>query len=74
LVIDAMLDLDPERIVTVAQANQNACCAGAAATAVAGASRLGAVKAEHVAYATSYEKSPGDSFVGYVGVLMGRNK
>ena len=73
-VIDAMLDLDPERIVTVAQAKQNACCAGAAATAVAGASRLGAVKAEHVAYATSYEKSPGDSFVGYVGVLMGRNK
>jgi AmmeMemoRadiSam system protein B len=73
-VIEAMLDLDPERIVRVAQANQNACCAGAAATAVAGATRLGADKAEHVAYATSYEKSPGDSFVGYVGILMGKKK
>lgn len=74
LVIDAMLDLDSERIVKVAQSNQNACCAGAAATAVAGATRLGADMAEHVAYATSYEKSPGDSFVGYVGILMGKKK
>lgn len=74
LVIDAMLDLDPERIVAVARANQNACCAGAAATAVSVANRLGADKAERVAYSTSYEKSPGDSFVGYVGILMGRRK
>ena len=71
LVIDAMLDMDPVRVVEVARENQNACCAGAAATAVAGANHLGANRAEHVAYATSYEKSPGDSFVGYVGIVMG---
>lgn len=71
LVIDAMLDMNPERVVKVARENQNACCAGAAATAVAGAGHLGANRAETVAYATSYEKSPGDSFVGYVGIVMG---
>ena len=68
-----MLDMDPERVVQVARMNQNACCAGAAATAVAGASRLGANRAEPVDYATSYDKSPGDSFVGYVGIVMGSN-
>ena len=71
LVIDAMLEMDPERVVQVARANQNACCAGAAATAVAGAGHLGANRAETVDYATSYDKSPGESFVGYVGIVMG---
>ena len=33
-VIDAMLALEPERVITEALASQNACCAGAAATAI----------------------------------------
>ena len=71
LVIEAMLEMDPDRVIEVALSRRNACCAGAAAAAVAGARRLGADRARSVAYATSYEKSPGSSFVGYVGILFG---
>lgn len=69
-IIDAMLALDPEGVIREALASQNACCAGAAAAAIAAAKQLGAEAAETVAYATSYDKSPGDSFVGYVGVVF----
>jgi AmmeMemoRadiSam system protein B len=69
-VIDAMLALAPENVIDEALASQNACCAGAAATAIAAAKRLGADQADEIAYATSYDKSPGDSFVGYVGIVM----
>ncbi len=69
-VIDAMLALEPERVITEALASQNACCAGAAATAIEAARTLGANRADEIAYATSYDKSPGDSFVGYVGIVM----
>ncbi len=69
-VIDAMLAMNPDRVITEALASNNACCAGAAATALAAGQALGAEKAEMLAYATSYDKSPGDSFVGYVGILF----
>jgi len=69
-VIDAMLALEPETVINEALANQNACCAGAAATAIEAAKTLGAKQAHEIAYATSYDKSPGDSFVGYVGIVM----
>ena len=69
-VIDAMLAMDPDKVITEALANQNACCSGAAATAIAAAKQLGADKAETIAYATSYDKSPGDSFVGYAGIVF----
>jgi AmmeMemoRadiSam system protein B len=69
-VIDAMLAMAPENVISEALANQNACCAGAAATAIATGKELGAEKAETIAYTTSYDKSPGDSFVGYVGIVF----
>jgi AmmeMemoRadiSam system protein B len=69
-VIDAMLALEPEKVIREAQTSQNACCAGAAATAIEAAKSLGANQADEIAYATSYDKSPGDSFVGYVGIVM----
>lgn len=69
--IDAMLAMAPEQIITEGLKRQNACCAGAAATAIAAAKHLGASQAKSVAYATSYDKSPGDSFVGYAGVVFG---
>ena len=68
--VDAMLAMDPERVIKVASSNENACCAGAAATAISAAKELGASRAELVAYATSYDKSPGDSFVGYAGIVF----
>jgi len=69
-ILDAMTAMDPERVIREALESQNACCAGAAAAAIAAAKQLGAAEAETIAYATSYDKSPGDSFVGYAGVVF----
>ncbi|MEE8553905.1 MAG: AmmeMemoRadiSam system protein B, partial [Desulfobacterales bacterium] len=69
-VIDAMLAMDSHAVISEALTNQNACCGGAAAAAIAAAKKLGAENAESVAYATSYDKSPGDSLVGYVGIVF----
>ncbi len=69
-VINAMLALEPEKVIAEALASRNACCAGAAATAIEAAKNLGANQADEIAYATSFDKSPGDSFVGYVGIVM----
>lgn len=69
-VIDAMLAMDPEMVIKQSKKHQNACCAGAAAAAITAARQLGAEKGEKLAYASSYDKSPGDSFVGYAGILF----
>jgi AmmeMemoRadiSam system protein B len=69
-IIDLMLELDPAKVINEALASHNACCAGAAATAIETAKHLGAKHAESIAYATSHDKSPGDSFVGYVGIVL----
>jgi AmmeMemoRadiSam system protein B len=71
-VIDAMMELAPDKVIAEGLKNQNACCSGAAATALASAISMGATRTRQVAYATSYDKSPGDSFVGYVGLVFGR--
>jgi MEMO1 family protein len=68
-VIEAMLAMDPDQVMAEGIRNQNACCSGAAAAAVEAARSMGAAHSKEVAYATSYDKSPGDSFVGYVGVV-----
>lgn len=69
-VIDAMMALDPGGVISEALENQNACCAGAVAAALSAAKQLGSDHAELIAYATSYDKSPGDNLVGYVGVVF----
>jgi len=69
-IIEAMLDLDPKRLLTEALENQNACCPGAAATAIEAGRHLGAGEAESISYATSHDRSPGESFVGYVGIVF----
>jgi AmmeMemoRadiSam system protein B len=71
-VIRAMMEMDPEEVIRQARENQNACCAGAAGAAIAAVKQLGAGKAEVIRYATSYDKSPGESFVGYVGMVFGK--
>jgi hypothetical protein len=68
--VDTILAMDAHGILKQAREHQNACCSGAVATAVTAAKAMGAQKAHELAYATSYNKSPGDSFVGYVGVLF----
>jgi AmmeMemoRadiSam system protein B len=69
-IIEVMLKMDPEAVINEALSHQNACCSGAAATAMAASKQLGAKHAESIAYATSYDKSPGDSFVGYTGIVF----
>jgi hypothetical protein len=69
-IIETMLKMDPQRVIDEARSSQNACCAGAVATAIAAAKRMGAEAAETLAYATSYDKNPGESFVGYVGMVF----
>jgi MEMO1 family protein len=69
-VIDAMASLSPAKVLESAFDHHNACCAGAAATAICAAKTIGAGPAQVVTYATSYDKSPGDSLVGYVGMVF----
>ncbi len=71
-VIDAMLALNPEQVIEEGLRHENACCAGAAATAMAAAAHMGATHGASVAYGNSHDKSPGDSFVGYAGVVFGQ--
>jgi AmmeMemoRadiSam system protein B len=71
-VIDAMLAMDAQAVLREGLSHRNACCAGAVAGAIAAVRQLGATRAELVAYTSSYEKSPGDSFVGYAGVVFGQ--
>ncbi len=69
-VIDAILSMNPPSIIEEAQKKHNACCAGAAAAALSAGMALGAVQSRLVTYATSHEKSPGESFVGYAGIVF----
>jgi hypothetical protein len=69
-IIDTILVMDPEAVIKQSRQHQNTCCAGAVAAAITAARQLGAEKGIQLAYASSYDKSPGDSFVGYTGILF----
>ncbi len=69
-VIAAMAGMGPQAVIREGLEHDNACCAGAAAAAIAAGKALGSRRAEELVYATSYDKHPGDSFVGYVGMLF----
>jgi len=68
--VDLILQMDPGGVIRESLENHNACCSGAAATAIAAAKRLGARRAEKLVYGTSYDVRPDQSFVGYVGVVF----
>lgn len=67
--IGAMKAMDENAIIAQGLDHKNMCCPGAAAAAAAACKTLGAVKAVELDYATSFEKSASDSFVGYAGIL-----
>ncbi len=69
-VVDLMLQMDPEGVIHESMNNQNACCSGAVAAAIAASKKLGARKGEKLIHFTSYDVRPDDSFVGYVGVVF----
>jgi hypothetical protein len=68
-IVELMLDMEPEKVINESLNNRNACCGGAAAAAIEAVKQLGATESESLVYATSYDKSPSDSFVGYVGII-----
>jgi MEMO1 family protein len=68
--IDQALKLDGAGMLATAQKDQSACSAGGAVAAVAAAKKEGAAKAVLVDYYTSYDVMPGDSFVGYAGIVL----
>jgi hypothetical protein len=68
--LDETLKLDAPGMLRAGAEDQSACSAGGAAAAVAAAKKLGAAKAHLVDYYTSYDIMPGDSFVGYMGVVL----
>ena len=69
-IISTMISMDEPGILKEAMNSSNACCAGAAVAAVAAGKALGASKGELLCYTTSYDKSPGDSLVGYAGIVF----
>ena len=70
--IDAMMKQDESIIIAQGLENKNMCCPGAAAATVAACKKMGAVNAMEVDYATSYEKSASESYVGYSGILFSK--
>lgn len=67
--IEVMLSMNGNAVLKQASENFNACCGGAVAATVTAAKELGCLNGQVVAYSSSYDLSPGDSFVGYGGVV-----
>lgn len=68
-IVDLFLRMAPEEVISEAKERHNACCPGAAASAIEAALRLGANSAKLIGYHTSYDVLANESFVGYVGVV-----
>ena len=68
-VINYMLKLDENNVIKEAFENRNACCPGAAASAIYAAKKKGVQKGQLLSYTTSYDVSPATSFVGYAGIV-----
>ncbi len=69
--VDFMTALDATGVREEALRHHNACCMGAASTAVHLAKLLGATRGEVLDYYTSFDVSPNASFVGYAGIVFG---
>ena len=68
--IEAALALNPEAVIEGGLQRQNACCSGAAAATIQAGQHLGVSQGVLMAHTTSYDKIPGDSFVGYAGIAF----
>jgi len=68
-IIDRMLALDVAEALARARRERSACSIGGAAAAMSFARKSGAGSGTLVRYATSWDVVPGESFVGYAGIL-----
>jgi len=67
---ELMKAMNAEGVMAESVKNSNACCGGAAGSAIEAARALGAEKAEEIGYYTSYDVRPDGSFVGYAGMVF----
>lgn len=67
--VQRVLALDADGVLQAGVQDQSACSSGGAAAAITASKAMGATTAHQVGYYTSYDVMPGDSFVGYVGVV-----
>ena len=68
--IDQVLEMNPEGLLDHAARHHSACSAGGVASAVAACRELGSTQAVLLDYYTSHDVMPGDSFVGYAGMVF----
>lgn len=68
-IIDAFLSMEEEKVLEYGNRNKAACSSGAAASAIAFARQYGRSRGKLISYMTSNDVYPGDSFVGYAGVV-----
>ena len=66
--LDSLLALQHERTLELARREHSACSAGAAVAAARFAELHGAHRGHLLDYATSYDRYPGSSFVGYAAI------
>ncbi len=69
----AMKKMDDKEIIAQGLDHHNMCCPGAAAATAAAAKKMGANRTLVLDYATSFDKTRSDSFVGYTGLLYGKD-
>ncbi len=67
--VDRLLALDVGETLSRARRERSACSAGGAAAAMAYARARGVSSGTLVGYMTSWDVQPGESFVGYAGIL-----
>ena len=67
--VAALMALKGTEALTLAARNHSACSVGAAVTALSFGASSGSTAGKLVEYKTSYDVQPGDSFVGYAGIL-----
>lgn len=70
--VSAMKNMDVKAILAQAASRHNMCCAGAAAATASAAREMGAARGRLLAYGNSQDLSPGDTMVGYAGILFSR--
>jgi AmmeMemoRadiSam system protein B len=69
-ILESMLALDIDAALDRAARERSACSIGGAAAAMSFARAMGARSGRLVGYMTSHDVHPGESFVGYAGILF----
>jgi AmmeMemoRadiSam system protein B len=72
-IVDALLELELNKAIELANRERSACSVGGAVAAARFAAAVGSNRGELLEYKTSYDVSPGPFFVGYAGIIYPGN-